>query len=300
MSRINFTDEMSPAMQQRGSSFPKLWLKANEWARVCLLENPEQVWVHDLREPVLLNGKGVMKTKESKDGSTYEDWDQKFVASFQCLGDEETLYQNGVDVRNCPACDASTQFDRFRGPVPKYGLNVIKYNTKGNSAEVAKPFQVSTVVWVFGPAKFEEIRTLVQVGNYDLKRVDLVLGPCKNEGFQKFNIMVVEGAAWSQTEETQALTVETFKENRIEDLSKAISQMKDKAQVESLVNRVKRNWDILNGGAAMSNTDQILATVGSDNGARAMDTPSPGPTPEPATNANFEDLLKGLSAGIDL
>src|ERR1700744_2206147 len=118
MSRIQFTDDVSTAMQRR-SNFPKLKLKQGDWARVCLLENPEQVYIHELREPEILNGKGVKASKERRDGSKYEDWKEKFVASFQCLGDEETLFQNGVDVKNCPACQASTQFDRFRGPVNK-------------------------------------------------------------------------------------------------------------------------------------------------------------------------------------
>lgn len=299
MSRIQFTDEVSPALQ-RGNNFPKLRLKQGDKARVCLLENPEQVYVHELREPVILNGKGVQKEKERRDGSKYSDWDEKFVASFQCLGDEETLFQSGVDVKNCPACQASTQFDRFRGPTNKYALNVIKYNTKAGSAEVAKPFQVSAEVWVFGAAKFEEIRNLVKEGNYDLKKHDLILGPCQNETFQKFNIMIAQSADWMGDENTKALTAETFKENRIEDLSKVVAQVKDRAQVEEYVNRVKRAWDVVN-GVAMSNTDHILGQAGHSDGP-VLDTPVPTATLDvpDATSSSFDDLLSGLTADISL
>lgn len=293
MSRIQFTDDVSPA-QQRGNSFPKLRLKQGDWARVCLLENPEQVYVHELREPVILNGKGVQKEKDRRDGSKYMDWDEKFVASFQCLGDEETLFQNGVDVKNCPACQASTQFDKFRGPNTKYALNIVKYNIKSNTAEVAKPFQVSAEVWVFGAAKFEEIRNLVKNGNYDLKKHDLILGPCQNETYQKFNIMVAQDAAWMADESNKALTAETFKENRIEDLSKVAAQVKDRAQVEEFVNRVKRAWDIVN-GVSMSNTDQILAQTGTAPDTLVLDTPAPTPTLDTETVQSFDDLLSGLS-----
>ena len=293
MSRIQFTDDVSPALQ-RGNSFPKLKLKQGEWARVCLLENPEQVYVHELREPIIVNGKGEQEEKERRDGSKYKDWKEKFVASFQCLGDEETLFQNGVDVKNCPACNASTMFDRFRGPTNKYALNVIQYNTKAGSAEVAKPFQVSTVVWVFGAAKFEEIRNLVKEGNYDLKSHDLILGPCQNETFQKFNIMVAQEAAWMENEANKALTIETFKENRIEDLSKVVAQVKDRAQVEALVGRVKHAWDVIN-GTALSATDQILAQAGAAD-APVLDTPAPTPTLEAsAASSSFDALLNGLT-----
>jgi hypothetical protein len=297
MGRIQFTDEVSPAFQ-RGDSFPKLKLKSGDKARICILEMPYQTYVHQLNEPVIENGKGVQETKKRKDESTYEDWKEKYVASFQCLGDEETLYQQGVDVKNCPACKASTEFDRFRGPQPKYAVNVLKYNTKGgSSAEVTKPFGVTAEVWVFGPAKFEEIRNIAKEG-YDLKKHDLILGPCQHETFQKFNIMVAQDAAWMADEKAKAVASETFKENRIDDLSKVIAPIKDRAQVESLVARVKRGWDIVNGVAPMSNTDAILAAAGSDFSVDL--TPAPSATLDPETSsASFDDLLSGLT-DIDL
>jgi hypothetical protein len=290
MSRIQFTDEMSPALQ-RGNFSPKLRLKQGDKTRVCLLENPEQVYVHELREPVLVNGKGEMEEKDRRDGSKYKDWKDKFVATFQCLGDEETLFQNGVDVKNCPACAASVDFDRFRGPLNKYALNVIQYSTKAGSAEVAKPFQVSAIVWVFGEAKFKEIRDLVKDGNYDLKSHDLILGPCQNETYQKFNIMVAQEAAWMENDANKALAIETFKENRIEDLSKVVAQVKDRAQVEALVRRVKHVWDVIN-GVALSTTDQILAHAGSADGP-ILDTPAPTTALETPGASSFDDLLSG-------
>jgi hypothetical protein len=299
MGRISFTDEVSPAFN-RGDSFPKLKLKTGDKARVCVLETPYEAFVHQLVEPVILDGKGVMEVRKRKDQSTYEDWKDKFVASFQCLGDEETLFQQGVDVKNCPACEASTQFDRFRGPQPKYALNIIKYNTKAGSSEVQKPFGVSAEVWVFGAAKYAELRALVKEGNYDLKKHDLILGPCEHETYQKFNIMISQTAEWLADDARKSQTMETFKENRIEDndLSKAIAQVKDRAQVESLVNRVKRNWDIVN-GVAISNTDQILAQAGSSNETPTLDNSTPAPTPSlddaAGESLSFEDLIGDLT-----
>lgn len=296
MSRIEFTDDVSPALQ-RGNQFPKLKLKKDEKARICVLEAPEQVYVHELREPVLINGHGNRVVKKNRNQDEYEDWEDKFIATFQCLGDEETMFQQGVDVKNCPACEASSSFDRFRPAVPKFGLNIIKYSTKPGTAEVTKTFAVTAELWTFGPAKYEEIRGLVKDGNYDLKTHDLILGPCSNELYQKFNIMVAQDAAWMATDETKKHTAEVFNENRVQDkdLPKAVAPLKDRAQVEALVNRVKRGWDAVN-GVSMSNTDQILAAAGADTSGPNLGTP-PGPSvtvAEPETSSSFADLLGTL------
>lgn len=292
MSRVAFTDEVSPAARNSGDLFPKLKLKQGEKARVVLLEGPERVYVHSLYEPKIENGKGVLVEKKRKDQSTYEAYDETFLKKFQCLGDEEVLFQSGVDVTHCPACKASTQFDPFKAPVPSYALNLIKYNTKADG-DLALPFSVTALVWAFGPQKFEQIRSFAKEYG-DLKQHDLVLGPCVHETYQKYDMLVSPRAAWQQDDSTKKLTLETFKANRIEDLTKVIAQEMDAAQVSTYLERIKHKWDIIN-GVAVSNTEAVLAA------AEVTSTPDVSlgdstPTETPAVSMDFDALLDGLNS----
>lgn len=293
MARIQFTDEVSPASRGGGDIFPKLKLKVGEKARVALLEGPERVYVHQFYEPKILNGKGVLVEKKKRDGGTFEAYDEAFVKSFQCLGDEETVFQSGVDVTHCPACKASTQFDRFRAPQPRYALNVVKYSTKPNG-DLADPFSVSVLVWVFGPQKFEQIRNLAKEG-YDLKKHDLVLGPCSHEDFQKYDMIVSNKADWTATEATQKLTLDTFRSNRTEDLSKVIAPELDSAMISSYVERIKQKWDIVNGNV-VTPTEAVLAAAEAVASTPdvSFDVAPAGQSAEVSTS-NFDDLLSGLN-----
>jgi len=293
MSRIQFTDEVSPVQRGGWDSADKLHLKTGEKARVSLPEGPFRSYVHSLQEPVILNGRGVRVEKEGKNNSTFEVWDEKFVKSYQCLGDEETLFQSGVDVRNCPHCEASTSYDRFRGPTPRYAVNVVKYNTKAGSWDVTSPFNASVLVWVFGPQKFQQIRDFATAG-FDLRKHDLLLGPCEREDFQKYNMLTAQEAAWAANAESKKRYEETLSSNRVEteQLARIIAQELSKDVVQGYVDRVKRAWDIVN-GVSVNNTDAILsaAEVGTPN---FEPVPSPPATGSVDGSTNFDELLSGL------
>jgi hypothetical protein len=300
MSRISFTDEL-PASSRSGEQFAKLKLKEGEKARIVLLETPEVVFQHQLYEPILENGRGVRKTLKSKDGkSTYEVWDEKFIKSFQCLGDEDTVSQNGVDVKNCPACLASTQYDRFKAPGPRYALNIVRYNTKNNTSEPTSPFGISVVVWIFGEQKFKQLRSYAKEGGYDLKKHDVILGPCQHEGFQKYEMLVAQEAVWLQSESNKKATMEAFQANRIEDLSPLIAQTLDRDVVQGYVDRVKRAWDVIN-GVVMNNTEAIIASADLPKAAASLadlgvsnDVDAPLPTGSVNETEDFDSLLKTL------
>ncbi len=293
MVRIQFTDELSPASRSAGDMFPKLKLKNGEKARIALLEGPERVWVHQLYEPVIENGKGVLVDKPRRDGGTFQAYDEKFVKSFQCLGEEETVYQSGVDVTHCPACKASTQFERFKPPAPRYALNVVKYNTRPGSAEVTTPFGVSVIIWVFGPQKHEQIRNLAKEG-YDFSKHDLILGPCTHEEYQKYDMVISPKAEWRATEETTKLTNETFRANRVESLAKVVSPELDNALVGTYIERIKHKWDIVN-GIAISATDAVMIAAEVSAPVVQFDvTPS---VPSEATTSSFDSLLEGIDFG---
>lgn len=263
MSRISFMDDPLPS-SRGGDIYPKFKLKNGERARLALLEGPFRSFVHQINEPVIVRENGVQKgvkvERKRKDGGTFLVWDEVFVKSFQCFGQEDKLTQSGVDVSNCPACAASTQFDRFKAPQPRYALNAIRYATKGNSSDIQNPFQVSAVVWVFGPQKFDQLRSFAKLG-YKLDENDLIVGPCTHEDFQKYEMIVSPNpAVWKDNENTRALTTATFNENRVEDLAKVIAQEIDKDQAQQYIDRARRGWDIVN-GIVVNDTEAILASA---------------------------------------
>lgn len=292
MSRISFTDEVSPA-QRGGEVFPKLKLKMGEKARVALLEGPERVYVHQFYEPVIVDGKGVKIKKERRDKSEYEAYDEKFLKSFQCLGDEETLFQSGADAKNCPACRASAQFNYFKAPAPRYALNVIKYTLKPNG-DISSPYSPAVQVWAFGPQKFEEIRNIAKEG-FDLSKVDLVLGPCQHEDFQKYTMTVSNKAAWLENAETKRITQEAFKENRIEDLPKVIAARLDSDIIQTYVDRITHAWNIINGMVVSPTEAVIAASEFATNSSPSVDFGSPSLSlPDEATIPDFGSLLDGI------
>lgn len=285
MSRISFTDEVSPA--SRGDVYPKLKLKLNEKARILLLEGPERVYVHELKEPVIVDGVAVKEEKKRRDGSTYVDFKENFVKSFKCLGDEEKVFQSGVDVQNCPACKASTQFERFRQPTTRYAINVVRYNTMPNG-DISTPYGVQVVAWVFGNQKFEQIRNFAKEG-YDFKKSDLILGPCQHENFQKYDIIVSPKSAWQESAASKELTLDAFKAQRLEDLSKVVAPELDYAMVESYVERVQKKWDIVNGTSSAVNTEALVAASEPD--LPNLDFKSNASVPQESSTSNFDDLL---------
>jgi hypothetical protein len=291
MARIEFTDE-APASQRSGELFPKLKLANGEKARVALLEGPERVYVHQFYEPVIVNGQGVKVKKERRDKSTYEAWDTTFLKMFQCLGDEDVLNESGADTKNCPACKASAQFDSFKAPTPRYALNVIKYNVKPNG-EISYPYSPSVMVWAFGPQKFEEIRNIAKEG-FDLGKVDLVLGPCVHEEYQKYSMTASLKAAWLENEETKKVTTQAFAENRIEDLAKVVATRLDSNIIQEYVERISRAWGIIN-GTVVSPTEAVMAASEfAANSSPAVDFGSSVSTPSDAVPEDFTSLLDGL------
>lgn len=291
MAKISFTDEVSPA--SRGEVYPKLKLKLNEKARILLLEGPERVYVHELKEPTITDGVAIKEEKKRRDGSTYVDYKESFVQSFQCLGDEEVVFQSGVDVENCPACKASVKFDRFRAPTARYVLNVVKYNTRPGGTDVTEPFGVTVLTWAFGNQKFEQIRNFAKEG-YDFAKHDMILGPCQNEGFQKYDIIMSQKAAYLDSETNKKLVMDTFRAQRIDPLAKVAAKEIDFNMVQTYIDRVQKKWDIVNGTGQVA-AESVLASA-TEPSLPNIDFQSPSTAlPQESSTSNFDDLLSDLN-----
>lgn len=243
MPRVAFTTENK--VEKTNYDFPKLKLKKGEQARVLVgLEDPIVEYVHTLRKPKIVDGEPVYETVErgrSKEKVTVNATD--FVGQPLCLGDLEVLGENGVDPKHCPACAAAVKHpDIFQPPRRRYAMHVVRYKTKSGSFDLVNPYSVETLVWSFTDTVFNKLVDFKTEWG-DLKKHDLMLGPCTVETFQQFDINVGAKAAWLEGGKERAeLTKETFKSNLIDDLSIACGSKKKLEWVEQDIETVKEAW----------------------------------------------------------
>lgn len=297
MPRISFTQEVGPA--KSGSAFPKLKLADGETARIVCLEEPVMAYVHTLEKPQIRNGQAVMEEKKRKDGTPYTKNAMKYVSSFLCLGDDDVMSERGVDPENCPACKASTRSDEVKAPRPKYAMNILRYNTKPGSPEPASPFGVQVEAWVFSNQQFSQIRKLALEG-WKLQEHDLVLGPCQDETYQRFEIVLSQRAAWMESENNKKLSLTTFKENKAasEDLELLCARRVERKFIEQDLEQVHEAWLQLS-GVPTGPVDKILQTTDSvqiDTGTSAkVETPATvGASAQTDVVFDFDTLMNGL------
>jgi hypothetical protein len=293
--------------------FPKLKLKNGERARIVLLENPVVEYVHTLRKPQIINGIPQMVTATRKDGTEYQDYKRDFLTRALCMGDYATLTKDGADPEQCPMCAMAKEHpDWVPNPQRRYALNVVRYKTKGSTWDLITPFSIEILVWSFTDKVFNQIIDFKAEWG-DLRGHDLNLGPCENETFQKFDIAVASKAAWAEDDARKALTVEAFKENRLEDVTLAIGTRKEPRWITEDLNQISQAWTMIGGadaameriGTPTSLTADIDSLLGADtSGTSAVEEPKKAePAPkkaassaeEPAAPAtDFDDLLAGI------
>jgi hypothetical protein len=298
MPRISFTQEVGPS--KSASSFPKLKLGMGETARVVCLEEPVMAYVHTLEKPQIRNGVAVMETKKRKDGQEYTKNAMKYVSSFLCLGDADVMAERGVDPDNCPACKASTRSDEVKAPKPKYAMNVLRYATRGNQGELASQFNVSVEAWVFSNQQYSQLRKLALEG-WKLQEHDLILGPCQDETYQRFEIVLSQQAHWMASEDNKKRSLATFKENKASDdeLETLCARKVERKYIEQDLEQVHDAWLQLNGVAA-GPVDKILQTTDSvqlpEDSIANFDTPATATTfsKSASVELDFDALMEGL------
>lgn len=299
MGRVGFKAENKVATTNY--DYPKLKLKVGERARIMVgLEDPIVEYVHTLRKPQIINGVPQMETAKDRKGAEYQTNVFDFVSRPLCIGDKTILESKGSDPKNCPMCKlAQDHPDMTKPPQRRYAMHVIRYRTKGGTTEVATPFSVETLVWAFTDTVFNKIVDAAEEFG-DLRKHDLLLGPCQApEHFQKFDITPAAKAVWLQSPEWKALTVQTFKENQIPDLTIAAGSAKQKQWIEEDVQTILDAWAEVNGATADEDVD-LDADLGSllDNDKSAEKDSEGRATPEAAAEAGVaadaDDLLGDL------
>lgn len=300
MPRVAFAAENKVATTNY--DYPKLKLKSGERARIIVgLEDPIVEYVHTLRKPQIVNGQPQMFKAERKDGSTYDDYKMDFISRPICLGDATILSEKGSDPKNCPMCKLAQEHpDYTQAPQRRYAMHIIRYRTKGGTTDVATPFSVETLVWSFTDKTFNKIVDFKEEWG-DLRKHDLLLGPCTNETFQQFDITVAAKAAWLEDKERQALTAQTFKENQIPDLTIAAGSVKQKQWVEQDIATILEAWGAVHGAEVetgdTTGLDEDLSDLLGGGSSAPEEDVWPGDkakAEETAKDDDAEDLLAGL------
>lgn len=230
------------------SGFPKLKLEMAEKTRVVVLEKPHCEYVHEFRAPKIENGRPKMTMRQRKDKSAYEDYDYEFIGGGICLGDESILMDKGVDPKNCPACEAAANGDAVSPPKRRFAMHIIEYETKQGSSEIAEPFSVRTKIWRFADKIFNKLVDITnEVG--DLKKHDLLLGPCTSKDFQQYDIMPSGKAEWlleDSSVDRKKRTVETFNNNQASGLAQFCGNPMDRGRMSDTVAKIRNRWKLIN------------------------------------------------------
>ena len=301
------------------ADFPKLKLDQGERARILLLEDPTFAYVHDLRAPKIVNGKAEVKEFERTDKSTYTDFVKDFIGRPQCLGDIGILQDTGIDPKNCPACAVAAESDEIDKPKRRFAVPVVAYSIKHGGFEVRDPFGCEVLVWGFTDQTFNKLVDFATEWG-DLKNHDLLLGPCENKQWQKFDIKVSKTAAWQVDDERKALVVATYKNNRpTGDLENFCGRKVSRQWMLDDIGKIQARWRIANGIPADDGTQAAgvgSLTAGLDsliqdtkpaseppvdmadllgNTKPANPQPAAEPKKDDAGTVNFQDLLSGLS-----
>lgn len=267
MGRVEFTNENKKATNN--FDFPKLKLTQGEKARIVVgLEPPVVEYVHTLRKPEIVNGVPQMETLKRKDGTEYQAHKKQFIGTPLCEGREEVLADKGLDKERCPMCKLAAENSDFTdAPKRRYAMHVMRYRTKGNSEVVATPFSVELVVWAFTDKVFNklvDIRNDIEGG--DLRKHDIILGPCTNPGFQQFDITPsLKRAEWMADKERGAIFLETWKENQIPDLTVAIGNKKQENWIKEDIETIREAWAEVkayeNGGGSSTSLETDLSSL---------------------------------------
>lgn len=271
MPRIDF--DQANKIATTNFDFPKLKLKNGERARIVLLESPIMEYVHTLQAPVIDDqGHAVTFEAERKDKTKYLDYKKNFLSRPLCMGDFAVLSAKGSDPKNCTMCAAAAAHpDWVDAPKPRYAMHVIRYKTKAGGFSLITPYSVEILVWAFAPKTFNLIADFKEEWK-DLRKHDLLLGPCTNETFQQFEINVGATAEWLEDDARKRLTFETFTNNQIPDLSIAAGSRKEQRWIDADMAKIEAGWRVIEGAAPLGAVEQATVTNLEDDLSSLLDS----------------------------
>jgi len=267
MGRTAFTAaNKAPSTGINTSDLPKLSLAKDEKARIIILEDPVTVWQHRLQMPKIINGTVQKVEKERRNGGTYSDYDWEFISAPRCMGKEDILSSDAADPENCPMC-REAQNGLLQAPKRRHAMTIVQYGTKKNG-DVIQPFSASVKAWVFADSRFEQILAIAEglKEGASLSTRDLVLGPCSDPVFQKFDVTAQERCAYLELDKQEYITA-LFEGNKFSEaeLQNLAAWESSKLKIEQELSRIRACWDIVNGAQRPEPSSATDAAVQSDN-----------------------------------
>lgn len=230
-----------------GSTYPRLnFSKDEKGTKIRLLvidPTPAFEYIHNVKAPKIVDGGPVWEERKNKQGEIIgSDYKMDFLQRAICLGDASHLDEDGIDPKNCPMCAEARESDMMDMPTRRFVVHVLEYATKSGSHDVGKPFRVDVKLWGFGEKVYNELLDVSKESG-PLQDHDLLL-TVENPTFQGVDIKASAKAAWQATDETRALALETYKENKAEedDVLHVIGRTATQEQAKDLVRQVKGRW----------------------------------------------------------
>ncbi len=262
MAKIGFSTENKA---KSDFDYPKLSLEHGERARiVCIEAEPEMEFIHTLRAPQIVNGQAVTHSVKQKDGSFRDEVKYDFVGRHLCFGNPNTLADKQKDPTNCPTCEAAEKNEAVGAATRRFAMHVVRYKTTPGGFKPQTPFQAELLAWAFTDKIFNQLVDIMEEHG-DLRKKDLLLGPCENKQFQKFDIQVGGTAEWLKDPETKAFVQRLYVENKSDDLTPLISRKIGREMAEEDISKVlTRNAIAFGGGVAALDTAPDAAEVGTD------------------------------------
>jgi hypothetical protein len=232
--------DLTSPEEREGSPFdyPKLKLERSERARVNFIEKAPRVeYVHTLRAPEIQNGQVIMEQAQDRDGNPFMRPRLQFIGQHICLGEYDDLRSKGIAPEVCPSCALSQKTTDVQPPQRRFAAHIVHYVTREGGWEVTDPFSARLKAWAFPQRTFDILYSLQEEWG-SLREHDLLLGPCENSTFQKFDIRAAKEAAWLTSDANKAFVVQLYKNNQSPYLDQFIGRRKSAAEIESDLSRL--------------------------------------------------------------
>jgi len=130
-----------------------------------------------------------------------------------CLGDFNTLLTEGEEREKCPFCAKASRGGDI-GTATQYFCTLILQYITNSKGQALKPINGIVKYWKFNAKKFTALKQIKDEFG-ELKKYDLLVGPCSSESFQNYDIRPGKDSLWSINPEDAKRISDYYKEERM-------------------------------------------------------------------------------------
>lgn len=281
---MSIIDITQATVRADGPSYNKFDIqKDNLKARILIpTTNIAQCFVHSL-----YRSEAVMT---ENNGRPRPEWDNSsYAGSYICTGDFDKVAKatSYGDPEGCPACAAMHGGPKVvSAPKKTFALNVLQYQTKPNTTQVAGK-QVEAKLWKHGDdKKIGPIITALSETGRNINQIDFLI-ECDPAGiqFKKWQIAFSEQVAYTKDETLKASVVEAIK-NDLYDNDALMAACGEKVTAEQLGTEVKAAASAATAGRQTPSEGMFVAETPATSAVEA-----PGETDLGAMDAQDIDSL---------